>query len=68
MLMRTTLDIDDNLFRRARSILGGETKREVVRRALEEVIRAENQRAVLMLRGSQPEVLAPPRSREPDGS
>jgi Arc/MetJ family transcription regulator len=66
--MRTTIDIDESLFHRVRSILGGETKREVVRRALEEVIRVENQRAVLALRGSRPDVFAPPRSRETDRS
>ncbi|MGY4707807.1 type II toxin-antitoxin system VapB family antitoxin [Candidatus Bipolaricaulota sp. J31] len=37
--MRTTVEIDEELLEEARRLLGTRTKRETIRRALEEVIR-----------------------------
>ena len=37
--MRTTIDLDDDLVREAMDLLGERTKRAVIRRSLEELIR-----------------------------
>lgn len=42
--MRTTIDIDRKLLSEAMRLLGTRTKKETVRRALEEVIRERRQR------------------------
>jgi len=50
MLVRTTIDVDEDLLREAMDLLGAKTKREAVRRSLESLVqerRRERLRAKL---------------------
>ncbi|MGB0062187.1 type II toxin-antitoxin system VapB family antitoxin [Candidatus Binatus sp.] len=50
--MRTNIDIDDQLMKRAMRVSGTTTKRETVERGLELIVRLEEQeRAIRSLRG-----------------
>jgi len=49
--MRTNIDIDPEILRKAFASSGARTKREVVHRGLEALIRLGNQRKLLELRG-----------------
>jgi Arc/MetJ family transcription regulator len=49
--MRTNIEVDDKLIKRAMKAAGTSTKRETVERALETLIRLENQKSVRELRG-----------------
>jgi Arc/MetJ family transcription regulator len=49
--MRTNIDIDDKLMKRAMRAAGTSTKRETVEKALETLIRIEGQRSIRRLRG-----------------
>jgi Arc/MetJ family transcription regulator len=49
--MRTNIEIDDKLMKRAMKAAGTSTKRETVEKALETLIRLEDQRSVRELRG-----------------
>jgi Arc/MetJ family transcription regulator len=49
--MRTTIEIDDKLMKRAMRAAGVTTKRETVRKALELLVRIDGQRAFRKLRG-----------------
>ena len=50
-MMRMNIEIDDKLMKRAMKIARTSTKRETVERALETLIRLENQKSVRELRG-----------------
>lgn len=49
--MRTLIEIDDRLMKRAMRAAGTSTRREAVKRALEVLIRLENQRSIRDIRG-----------------
>lgn len=49
--MRTNVVLDDELVAEAMKLTGASTKREVIDRALRALIKLEQQRAVLALRG-----------------
>jgi Arc/MetJ family transcription regulator len=49
--MRTTIEIDDKLMKRAMKAAGVTTKRETVTRALELLVRIDGQKAIRKLRG-----------------
>lgn len=50
--MRTNIDIDDELLRRAQEIAGTATKRATVDHALRELVRSEERLGVIELRGT----------------
>ncbi|MEQ9231798.1 MAG: type II toxin-antitoxin system VapB family antitoxin [Cyclobacteriaceae bacterium] len=49
--MRTNIDIDDELMQKAMELSGHSTKREVVREALETLVRIKGQHSILKLKG-----------------
>lgn len=49
---RTNIDLDDRLVRRARRLTGLKTKKAVVHRALENLVRAEARKGILRFYGS----------------
>lgn len=49
--MKTNIDIDERLVRRAQKLTGLKTKKELVNHALSELIRRGDQKAILQLRG-----------------
>ena len=65
---RTNIDLDDRLIRRARKLTGLRTKKAVVHRALENLVRAEARKGILKFYGSgiwQGDLNAMRRSRRP---
>ena len=51
-MSRTNIDIDDRLIRKARRLTGLKTKKAVVGRALEELVRCETRKGILRFYGS----------------
>ena len=67
-MSRTNIDLDDRLVRRARRLTGLKTKKAVVNRALETLVRAEARKGILGFYGSgvwQGNLKAMRRSRRP---
>jgi len=65
---RTNIDLDDRLIRRARKLTGLRTKKAVVHRALENLVRAEARKGILKFYGSgiwQGDLKTMRRSRRP---
>ena len=52
IMARTNIVIDDRLIREARKLTGLKTKRELVNRALEVLVRTEARKGILRYRGS----------------
>ncbi len=52
VMSRTNVDIDDRLIRRARRLTGLKTKRAVVNKALEVLVRTESRKGILRYYGS----------------
>ena len=50
--MRTNIDIDEGLVRQARKLTGLKTKRQIVDKALELLVRSENRKGILRYYGS----------------
>ena len=46
-MSRTNIDLDDHLIRRARRLTGLKTKRAIVNRALETLVRTEGRKGIL---------------------
>jgi Arc/MetJ family transcription regulator len=61
--MRSTINIDDNLMERAKSLTGTRETAALVRQALETLVRVESGKRLIALGGSMPEAEAPPRRR-----
>lgn len=61
--MRTTLNIDDDLLRRARELTGVNEKTALVRAGLEALIAREAGRRLAALGGSQPQLKSIPRRK-----
>ena len=51
-MSRTNIDIDDVLLRKARKLTGLKTKREIVEKALELLVRTESRKGILQYFGS----------------
>lgn len=51
-MSRTNIEIDDNLMRKARKLTRLKTKREVVEKALELLVRTESRKGILQYYGS----------------
>jgi len=51
-MSRTNIDLDDKLLRRAQKLTRLKTKRAVVHKALEALVRAEKRKAILRYYGS----------------
>jgi Arc/MetJ family transcription regulator len=51
-MSRTNIEIDDTLVRKARKLAHLKTKREIVHRALESFVKAEERKAILQYFGS----------------
>jgi len=51
-MSRTNIDIDDHLMREARKLTGLKTKRQVVDKALELLVRSEARKGILRYYGS----------------
>lgn len=49
--MKTNIDLDDRLVKRAQKLTGLKTKKELVNHALSELVRRRDQKAILLLRG-----------------
>ncbi len=67
-MSRTNIDLDDRLIRRARRLTGLTTKKAVVHRALEGLVRAEARKGILNFYGSgvwQGDLKAMRRTRRP---
>ena len=61
--MRSTINLDDNLMERARSLTGTKETAALVRQALETLVRIESGKRLLALGGSMPDAEAAPRRR-----
>jgi Arc/MetJ family transcription regulator len=51
-MARTNIELDDALIRKARKFTGLKTKREIVDRALELLVRSESRKGILRFYGS----------------
>lgn len=63
--MRTTLNVDDSLIRRAARLTGVKEKTTLVRRGLEALIAHESARRLAALGGSEKDLHPAPRRRPP---
>jgi len=61
--MRTTLNIDDELLKRASKLTGIKEKTALVHAGLEAIIARESARRLAAMGGSQPELRSVPRRR-----
>jgi len=66
--MRTTLNIDDELLRKARLLSGVQEKTALVREGLKALIERESARRLALLGGTEPELEPIPRRRPQTGS
>jgi len=65
--MRSTINLDDNLMERAKSLTGIKETAALVRQALETLVRVESGKRLIALGGSMPEAAAAPRQRSDVG-
>jgi Arc/MetJ family transcription regulator len=64
--MRTTMNLDDDLLATAMEYSGIKERATVVRMALEQFVAIEAERRLARLKGSLPDLKAPPRRRAPN--
>ncbi len=62
-LMRTTLNLDDELLHQAFELTGIAEKAALIRESLKALIERESARRLALLGGSEPQLEAPPRRR-----
>jgi Arc/MetJ family transcription regulator len=62
--MRTTINIDDELLRKAAKLTGTLDRSAMVREGLKALIERESARRLARLGGTQPGLKAPPRRRQ----
>jgi Arc/MetJ family transcription regulator len=62
-IMRSTIDLDDALMERARSLTGTKEIAALVRQALETFVRVESGKRLIALGGTMPDAEAAPRRR-----
>ncbi|WP_064684990.1 type II toxin-antitoxin system VapB family antitoxin [Rhizobium bangladeshense] len=63
--MRSTINLDDTLMERARSLTGTKETATLVRQALETLVRVESGKRLIALGGTMPDAEAAPRRRSP---
>jgi Arc/MetJ family transcription regulator len=63
LIMRSTINLDDNLMERARSLTGTKETAALVRQALETLVRVESGKRLVALGSSMPDAEAAPRRR-----
>ncbi|MGV6876519.1 type II toxin-antitoxin system VapB family antitoxin [Pseudochelatococcus sp. B33] len=61
--MRSTINIDDRLIEKARSLTGVQETNAIVRKALETLVRVEAGKRLIALGGTMPDAEAAPRRR-----
>lgn len=61
--MRTTVTLDDELVARAQEVTGITERSALLKEALTRLIQAEAARRLILLGGSAPDLVAPPRRR-----
>ncbi len=61
--MRSTINLDDNLMERAKSLTGTKETAALVRQALETLVRVESGKRLIALGGTMPEADLTPRRR-----
>lgn len=61
--MRSTINLDDTLIEKARSLTGTKETAALVRQALETLVRVESGRRLIALGGTMPDAEAGPRRR-----
>lgn len=61
--MRSTINLDDTLLQRAKSLTGTNETAALVRQALETLVRVESGKRLITLGGSMPDAEAAPRRR-----
>lgn len=61
--MRSTINIDDGLMEKARSLTGTRETAAIVRQALETLVRVETGKRLIALGGTMPDAEAAPRRR-----
>ena len=61
--MRSTINLDDRLMEKARSLTGIKETAAIVRQALETLVRVEAGKRLVVLGGTMPEAEAAPRRR-----
>lgn len=61
--MRSTINLDDNLMERAKSLTGTKETAALVRQALETLVRVESGKRLIALGGTMPEAELAPRRR-----
>lgn len=64
--MRTTMNIDDDLMKRAMRYSGVKERTAIIRMALEQFVAIEAEKRLAAMKGSLPHLKAPPRRRPPD--
>ena len=62
-IMRSTINLDDTLMERARSLTGTKETAALVRQALETLVRVESGKRLIALGGTMPDAEAAPRRR-----
>jgi Arc/MetJ family transcription regulator len=62
-LMRSTINLDDALMDRAKSLTGTKETAALVRQALETLVRVESAKRLIALGGTMPDAEAAPRRR-----
>jgi hypothetical protein len=61
--MRSTVNLDDTLMERARSLTGTKETAALLRQALETLVRVESGKRLIALGGTIPDAVAAPRHR-----
>ncbi|SDC95922.1 antitoxin of type II TA system, VapB [Sphingomonas sp. YR710] len=64
--MRTTLALDDDLVAKAQAYTGLKEKSALVREALKALVERESARRLILLGGTEPDIVAAPRRRSGD--
>ena len=67
LVMRSTINLDDSLMERAKSLTGTKETAALVRQALETLVRVESGKRLIALGGTMPEAEAAPRRRSEVG-
>jgi len=62
-MMRSTINLDDNLLEKAKLLTGTKETSALVRQALETLVRLETGKRLIALGGTMPDVDAAPRRR-----
>lgn len=66
--VRTTINLDETLLRRAHDLTGIEERTALIHEGLRALVSRETSRRLARLGGSEPDLVAPPRRRVAEGS